>query len=103
MIRACHPVPRARLLACLLILAAWPAPGLAQTRVPGRALPPGRAAPKDVPPGDVSPRDLGVVHPPEHIDPGINRTPPSLPPQSTPVIHPRRLPKNRGGVHVVPK
>ena len=50
------------------------------------------------------PHDRFVLHPPAQVDPGINRPAPVLPPQSTPVIHPKRLrPTGHGSVRVVPK
>lgn len=64
-------------------------PAFAQATIP-QALPP-------------RPRLGSVVKPPAQVDPGMVRPTPNLPAQSTPVIQPRRLHRNRRGVEVVPK
>ena len=44
--------------------------------------------------GTATAPDAGIIRPPEHLDPGITRPTPVLPPQSMPVIHPPRLPSS---------
>ncbi len=74
------------------------APAFAQPTAPGPAAAQGDAQ------GDAQGGGTGgVVRPPAQVDPGMVRPTPSLPAQSTPVIHPRRLHKSRHGVQVVPK
>lgn len=46
----------------------------------------------------------GIVHPQDHLDPGIAKSAPAMSPQSTPVIHPPRTRQGpRGKVVVVPR